>query len=205
MKLFDIYNRMANEYGAKTGEMVYTFSDKGAMHSYIDYYEKHFEPKRDNVRLLEIGVMTGGSLLMWQEFFTNYKLVGLDLNTSWNQPRPFQPQLKSDPNIKVFFGVDSIRGPVPNEVAEQRFDFIIDDGDHSLGGQLGTLKNYWSLLDHGGVYFVEDVIGESEAAAIIEYARANLKDAVRFEHYKGYKLGRKDDQIVAFVKGLRIE
>lgn len=196
---------MANEYGAKTGEMVYTFSDKGAMHSYIDYYEKHFETKRDNVRLLEIGVMTGGSLLMWQEFFKKYQLVGVDLNTSWNQPRPFQKQLEDDSNIKVFFGVDSIRGTVPPEVAAQRFDFIIDDGDHSLSGQLGTLKNYWSLLDEGGVYFVEDVIGESEANSIIEYARANIPDAVRFEHYKGFKMGRADDQIVAFIKGKRNE
>jgi len=32
------------------------------------------EPKREDVSLLEIGIMTGGSFLLWQKYFEKYKL-----------------------------------------------------------------------------------------------------------------------------------
>ena len=42
-----IYDTLVAEHAANTrGEMVTVFSDKGTMHSYIEYYEQHFEPHR---------------------------------------------------------------------------------------------------------------------------------------------------------------
>jgi hypothetical protein len=74
--LREIYTELVAEHAANTaGEMVTTFSDKGTMHSYIEYYEKHFAPRRhDPVLLMEIGVMTGGSLLMWQQYFDDVQM-----------------------------------------------------------------------------------------------------------------------------------
>ena len=73
MSLSQLYNDLAKRYGSPTGEMVFTFSDKGSMHSYIEFYERYFSSKRDSVRLLEIGMMTGGSLHLWQKYFSQYQ------------------------------------------------------------------------------------------------------------------------------------
>ena len=76
------------------GEMVTTFTDKGREHSYIEYYEQWFEPRRHTpVQLLEIGVMTGGSMLLWQQYFDDVLLAGIDLREGFNRPLPFQDEI----------------------------------------------------------------------------------------------------------------
>jgi hypothetical protein len=180
--------------------MVYTFTDKGSTHSYIDYYENHFAPKRNHVRLLEIGIMTGGSLLLWKEFFNSYKLAGIDQNASWSCSLPFQQLLENNTDINLFFGIDSTTNTVPAELIGERFDFIIDDGNHSLYSQLRTFNHYWPLLDVGGAYFIEDVNSQISVDALINHVHTNISVDIKFDHYKGFKENRFDDQIVTFYK-----
>ena len=60
-------------------------TDKTESQGYIENYDRHFGHLRSKpVRLLELGVLHGGSLLMWQEYFPEGLVVGLDLN-----PNPF--------------------------------------------------------------------------------------------------------------------
>jgi len=199
MKLGELYNKLSAEYGSSTGEMVFTFSDKGSMHSYIELYERYFEPYRNSVSLLEIGIMTGGSLLLWQKYFQKYQLFGLDISSSWNQVRPFQAGLESDSNIKLLFGYDSKDETTISMLQSHKFNFIIDDGDHSIDAQLKTFKNYWPLLESGGSYFVEDV---ASASGIVELKNfVNTYSGVKnIEHYQGFKLGRGDDQILIITR-----
>jgi hypothetical protein len=120
--LNQIYNDAVSQYGAGSGEMVTVFSDKGTMHSYIDVYEKYFSVKRSNASLLEIGMMTGGSMYLWQQYFKKYQLTGIDKSPRWNTERPFQTLLQNDPKITLLFGVNSRTSPVPAAVADQKFD-----------------------------------------------------------------------------------
>lgn len=197
--LREIYTEMADKYGSKTGEMVTTFSDKGAMHSYIEYYETHFSKKRDNVSLLEIGMMTGGSMHLWQNYFDKYDLVGMDLSPGWNQPRPFQAEVENDSNIKLLFGVNSTKDTPPNDVASRKFDFIIDDGDHRVLAQIETFKLYWPFLKDDGVYFIEDVVGHAQSQALKNFLSTYDTNIV-ISHYEGYLNNRADDQIIAVSK-----
>lgn len=200
--LNEIYNELANTYGDKHGEMVFTFSDKGAMHSYIDFYESYFVKKRDHVRLLEIGMMTGGSMHMWQQYFQDYDLTGLDLAQTWNQPRPFQAAVESDARIRLLFGVNSTQG-IPDSIIGQQYDFIIDDGDHSVQAQIKTFLNYYPSLAPGGTYFIEDVVGEDELNTlrkfVLSYREEQFQDFT-IRHYGGFKNGRRDDQILAITR-----
>lgn len=203
--LNEIYNELANTYGDPHGEMVFTFSDKGAMHSYIDFYESYFVKKRDRVRLLEIGMMTGGSMHMWQHYFQDYELTGIDLARTWNQPRPFQANVESDARVQLLFGVNSTQG-VPNAIMGQQYDFIIDDGDHALASQIKTFENYYPSLAPGGTYFIEDIIGENELAElrkfILHYRESNYLDFT-IRHHAGFKNGRRDDQILAVTRTMK--
>ena len=56
-------------------------TDKNTGHSYISgFYEEAFFPyKTKHISILEIGIARGDSLLLWNEYFKNSKLIyGLD-------------------------------------------------------------------------------------------------------------------------------
>ncbi|MET0646439.1 MAG: hypothetical protein ABW208_07435, partial [Pyrinomonadaceae bacterium] len=56
-------------------------TDKGAHTHYLRNYEEYFRPLLDrDVRLLELGVLKGGSLLLWRDYFERGVIAGLDLN-----------------------------------------------------------------------------------------------------------------------------
>jgi hypothetical protein len=197
-ELTDIYSTAINEFGQATGEMVTVFSDKGTMHSYIELYESYFCKKQHDVTLLEIGMMTGGSLYLWQQYFEQYKLTGMDLSPTWNVKRPFQESLENDDNVTLLFGINSRSSAVPEAVLDQQFDFIIDDGDHTVLAQIDTFNNYWPCLKNSGVYFIEDVVGPVQADALKKYLATVPNTKV--DHYLGLKNGRADDQIIIVEK-----
>lgn len=203
MSLSQLYNDLAKRYGSPTGEMVFTFSDKGSMHSYIEFYERYFSSKRDSVRLLEIGMMTGGSLHLWQKYFSQYQLVGMDISATWNAARDFQSDLENDANITLLFGINSRDPVLPDPVKNQKFDFIIDDGDHSVLAQMETFENYWPLVSDSGTYFIEDVVGPVQIEALKKFLQEYTdKHGVQFkiDHYQGFKNNRADDQILAVTR-----
>jgi hypothetical protein len=203
MNLSTLYQDLARQYGSQSGEMVFTFSDKGSMHSYIEFYERYFEPWRGNVSLLEIGMMTGGSMQLWQRYFHKYFLVGMDLSPAWSQSRPFQAEIEADPDIKLIFGVNSRVSPIPEALQALQFDFVIDDGDHTVLAQMDTFQNYWPRVGSGGTYFIEDVIGPIQVRALQNFLsqyQAQENQRLQIEHYQGFKNGRADDQILAVTR-----
>jgi len=197
--LREIYELLVAEHAADaTGEIVTTFSDKGRMHSYIEYYEKYFEPRRhDPVQLLEIGVMTGGSLLMWQRYFSDVMLAGIDLRDGFNQALPFQDEIL----CMWRWGVDSTD---PAQVpALGKYDFIIDDGAHDAQSQISTFKNYWPHVADGGTYFIEDIEDDASMQNITMFMLGYLHNQ---PHHKDYYRGfahRADDRILAITKEMK--
>ena len=50
-------------------------------HGYTTVYENYFESLRDkNLRILEIGIADGKSLLTWSEYFKNSTIIGIDIH-----------------------------------------------------------------------------------------------------------------------------
>ena len=56
-------------------------TDKGHEHiQYLRIYEEVFAPFVDKeIRLLELGVKDGGSLLLWRDYFKKGTIVGVDM------------------------------------------------------------------------------------------------------------------------------
>jgi len=197
LSLKEIYQDLAQRYD-HDGDVQH-FSDKGTVHSYIDFYEVYFEPKRDHARLLEIGLMSGSSMLVWSRYFRTYRLVGIDLESDLGPAKDFHSQLESDPDIDLYLGLDSTKEYVPNELRARDFDFIIDDGNHEFWAQILTLQSYWPLLMPGGVYFIEDIMGDGEVQQLRKLIDTRYPGSV-IEHHSGFKDDRKDDQILAVTK-----
>ena len=50
-------------------------------HGYIQNYENYFEKIRNgNLKILEIGIADGKSLLTWSDYFKNSIIVGIDIH-----------------------------------------------------------------------------------------------------------------------------
>jgi len=206
------YDDLVRTHASNTaGEMVTTFTDKGREHSYIEYYEQWFEPRRHQpVQLLEIGVMTGASMLLWQQYFDDVMLSGIDLREGFNQTLPFQADIlarwrwgvdSTDPAQvpdRWRWGVDSTN---PAQVpALGQYDFIIDDGAHDGLSQCLTFQNYWPHVRPGGTYFIEDIESDTSLKNICLFLQGLLKDQPhRKDYYRGFA-HRQDDRILAITK-----
>lgn len=128
-------------------------TDKTLSHGYTEHYERHVGHLRNMpVRLLEIGVLRGGSLQMWQEYFLQGLIVGLDL-----EPNPFT---KMPDRVRFYQGSQddgALLDKVAGECAPDGFDIVIDDAAHVGELSRASYRNLFvKHLKRGGVYVVED-------------------------------------------------
>jgi len=118
---------------------------------YLEIYEKLFSPMMDDeVKLLELGVAKGLSMLMWRDFFPRGTIAGLDL----------YPGEVNDPRVHIYKGRQddtALLTRIAQECAPGGFDIIIDDCAHI--GELAKIS-FWHLFQHhlkpGGLYVIED-------------------------------------------------
>lgn len=124
-------------------------SDKLTHHGYNRFYDMFLVPLRNQpLKFLEIGIYRGKSLKMWNDFFTNGKIYGLDINEGYEHPKG-----------KVYKGDQSDIRVLEVLVKEiGRCKVIIDDGSHVPEHQLlGFNYLFDKCLDYGGVYIIEDI------------------------------------------------
>jgi SAM-dependent methyltransferase len=121
---------------------------------YFPIYERHLgrfvgQP----VKVVEIGVFSGGSLGMWRRYFgERSEIYGVDI----------EPECRAyeAPGIRVFIGDQADRGFWRRFIQEVGdVDVVIDDGGHLPRQQIVTLEELLPHLRPGGVYLCEDVHG----------------------------------------------
>lgn len=119
---------------------------------YLRQYEVLFKDMVDKkVALLELGIYKGGSLLMWQDYFQNGVIAGIDLNV---------PTINNAERISMYQGNQQdteVLDRIGREVAPGGFDVILDDASH-IG--IYTKASFIHLFQHhlkpGGLYILED-------------------------------------------------
>ena len=119
---------------------------------YFDVYERHlgkFVGKAP--RILEIGVLGGGSIEMWLKYFgKGTEVIGVDINKECLD-------YKFDGNAKVVMG-DQSNPEFWDEFlsTQDKFDIVIDDGSHVMHHQITTLNKVFPHVKEGGVFICED-------------------------------------------------
>jgi len=122
--------------------------------NYFYPYERHFGRWRNKeVVVLEIGVQSGGSTIMWPKFFgPGLKYYGLDIDPACLEfDRP-------DGNVHIIIADQSVPGQL--EDAMKRIptpDIIIDDGGHTMVQQNVSFRALFPYLKFGGMYLIEDM------------------------------------------------
>jgi hypothetical protein len=141
MDLLDIYKSTNN------------LSDKERTHTYIsNFYNEKFKKFKDkNLKILEIGVLQGHSIKLWEQYFSNAEIFGVDIGNILEH--------NFSDRVKILFE-NAYSLEFINKLNNQfgKFDIIIDDGPHTLETQLFFLHNYQSLLkDSNSIIILEDV------------------------------------------------
>ena len=121
--------------------------------SYLAAYDPFFTPIAEcPVRLLELGVLRGGSLRLWHDYFPSGTIAGVDLN--------LLPDFPVTDRIHLFQGSQAdttFLSKVAARIAPEGFDIIIDDASHF--GDLTKIA-FWHLFENhlkpGGLYVIED-------------------------------------------------
>lgn len=119
---------------------------------YFDVYERHLSKfVGKSPKILEIGVLGGGSIELWLKYFgEGTQVIGLDIDSRCLQ-------YKYDGNAQIVLG-DQGNPAFWDEFLDKHtdFDIIIDDGSHIMSHQILTLQKTFPHLKLGGVFMCED-------------------------------------------------
>ena len=181
MKLVDIFHKLDG------------FTDKYDL-GYIDtFYDELFAPYRESAtNVLEIGIHKGGSLELWEKYFTQATITGIDPNPLDNLP----------PNERI---VKLVRDAYTQETislfGENSFDIIIDDGPHDNQTQEYFLKEYFKLLKPGGLLVLEDIVNIDNMDNLLKLIDT---DRAEYNIYEMAGLQKTEELLSAWSQGLNV-
>lgn len=155
---------------------------------YFDIYERHFSRfQGSSPTVLEIGVMGGGSLDMWKEYFgPGSRIVGLDIDPSCvaHQAEDIDVVIGSQDDEDV---VRAIKQKYP------KIDIVIDDGSHFASATKASFELLYDHLAPNGVYLIEDTHtsyweeyegGYKKSTSLMEFVKTKLDD-INAVHARG--------------------
>lgn len=142
--------------------------------SYFWVYDEIFKRYRgQDIVFVEIGVLSGGSLLMWRDFFgPNARIIGIELN-------PDAKRFEQEGKIEIFIGdqsSDEFWDDFLNQVPV--IDVLLDDGGHTNSQQIKTAYRCLPIIRDGGLLVTEDthtsysrLFGNPHKYSFINYAK----------------------------------
>jgi cephalosporin hydroxylase len=177
-------------------------TDKNTTHSYLDLYQNLLLKKKETAKnVLEIGIQCGGSIKLWNDFFINSNIYGLDImniNHVWDS-------IKNKDKIILYTSIDAYdidffnNNLLNNNI---RFDFILDDGPHTLESMLKFIKLYSQIITDDGILIIEDVQSLDWIEILSNEVPENLKKYIKY--YDLRKNKNRYDDIVFTIDKLNI-
>jgi len=127
-------------------------TDKGTTgHNYVEVYERFMlQWKNDPIKIFEIGIERGGSLLMWQEYFPKAKIFAVDIDDK---------AAMSNTRVKTIVGDQAKRTDLQKaiDISGGDIDILLDDGGHSMEQQQVSFGYLFKFVKPGGYYILEDI------------------------------------------------
>lgn len=161
--------------------------------TYFESYDHFFSKYRSkNITFVEIGVLGGGSLFMWRDYFgPNARIIGVDLNPNakkW-EAEGFEIYIGSQSDTEFWEGFIENVGLI---------DVVLDDGGHTYEQQIITTEALLKSMKNGGIIVIEDTHTSymdrfgPKSKSFIEYTK-KLIDRVnmRFSKFSSHKSERR--------------
>ena len=156
--------------------------------TYFQVYEEIFSKYVDKeIIFVEVGVLGGGSLQMWKEYFgEKARIIGIDMN-------PDAKKLEKE-GYEIFIGSQSDEKFWDNFFNKVgKIDILLDDGGHQNKQQILTLSKSIENIKDGGVIVVEDThasylkkFGNPSKFSFINFSK-HLVDKINYRFLKTVK------------------
>jgi len=175
-----------NNYGVNPESLVYQAYKRSKYLSikwstYFEVYDELFHKYRGKpIIFVEVGVLNGGSLFMWRDYFGNdARIIGVDFNPEakkWEKDG-FEIYIGDQSDFKFW---ENFYEKVGN------IDILLDDGGHTNSQQIVTATSSVPKVRDGGLVVIEDVhssylreFGNPSKYSFINYAKIIVDDINR--------------------------
>jgi len=156
--LTEIFATIGNNTGVDIG-----CNDKGGIHTYLETYDRLFAPFRNGCTMMEIGLAMGDSLKLWDEYFEDSTIIGVDISVVF-EPGIYKNHvliIQTDATKQISFPYS--------------FDIIIDDGSHMENDQVTTFNLLKGKMNPGGIYIIEDILALDQNRKRFESLHTNCE------------------------------
>jgi hypothetical protein len=171
-------------------------TDKNTVHSYLPLYQELLKGKKETAKnVLEVGIYTGGSIKLWSDFFPNATTYGLDIIADYH----IWSELKNNDRFKIYSSYDEDAFNTNFLTKDTRFDFILDDGPHTLESMKQFIKLYSQVMTDDGILIVEDVQSYDWIEILKNEVPEHLKKYIKVYDLRQNK-GRYDDIVFSIDK-----
>jgi hypothetical protein len=178
-----LLHQLGLKYNTDKSDSAHTFKKK----SYCDIYDKYFLNIRNSVKtFVEIGIKNGASLSMWEEYFPNAIIYGIDIDPKCKVYEKGRIKcIIGDQNDEIFLK------KIKKDIGE--YDILLDDGSHITSHQIKTFNFLYENCNENGFYIIEDLRCSYE-----EFL--NHHDIRNI--WQGMKYNKKDDELKNYRKDL---
>jgi hypothetical protein len=174
-------------------------TDKNTTHSYLPLYQKLLLSKKETAKnVLEVGIFNGGSIKLWNDFFTNANVYGIDImniENVWGGIKNIKKIIlhtSTDAYNNNFFITHFLNKNI-------KCDFMLDDGPHSLESMKKFIKLYSQIMTDDGILIIEDVQSWHWIDALKNEVPENLKQFIKVYDLRQNK-NRYDDIVFTIDK-----
>jgi predicted O-methyltransferase YrrM len=175
-------------------------------HPYTLFYDGLFKNKKDaNLKIAELGILDGASLLMWKEYFANADIYGFEYNNDLitNFKQNFNNERITLANIDVT-NADSIINAFRE--LNTLYDILIEDTTHQFEDQIRVIENAYHYLKPGGILIIEDIFksyNENDYISRLAPILSNFQDYyfIELDHVNKNSTGWNNDKLFILIKG----
>ena len=173
-------------------------TDKNTKHSYLPLYDKLLKPIKEKTKtVLEVGVYFGGSIKLWHDYFTNATIYGCDITDIIKIK-----EIKNNDRIILSLNKDAYTKSFVDTIKDKKFDFLLDDGPHTLDSMIKFIQFYSPLMSENGILIIEDVKSLKWIDILKRNTPENLKKFIKTYDLRKNK-GRYDDIVFTIDKIIR--
>lgn len=150
-------DQLANKYNTDKGSEYHG----PTKHGYAPFYDELLSKWRnDKIRMLEVGICMentegGHSIYMWNDYFNNASIFTFDIVDMQNHP-----SVSDNDNVFFYRGNQGNRNDFVSmyeQFGSLDFDFILEDGSHTVEHQMISLGHLFKYVKSDGYYILEDV------------------------------------------------
>jgi hypothetical protein len=174
-------------------------TDKNTIHSYLPLYQGLLIKKKETAsNVLEVGIFKGGSIKLWSDFFQNATVYGLDIMNI----RDVWQGIKNNKRIVLYTSTNAYDETFfKNNFLNKniKFDFMLDDGPHTLDSMVKFIQLYSQVMTDDGILIIEDVQSWDWIETLKNAVPAHLKQYIKIYDLRKNK-NRYDDIVFSIDK-----